>query len=202
MVSGMEVERIGPVEFAMRRGDLTDGCCCSTSFSGAVLVRGCNGGRFLLPGDATAVSSGEKVVDDCAVGVMGPAVDGVRDAAAERVCASATACEREGSVTIGGRAFRGSEGTAGVGEGTCLLRGLGGERFRFCRRLGDEDEDEEFALCCALLRAGPFTLPLNLLEKLLNRRWPCDERLEAVDWDHRLRFPRPSRTGAAFSCAT
>ena len=69
----------------------------------------------------------------------------MRDAAVDGVCASATACVREGSVTMGGKAFRGNEGTAGAGEEGCRFRGLGGDRLRFCRtRLGDEGK--EFAV--------------------------------------------------------
>ena len=100
------------------------------------------------------------------VGIEGVTADGVRDAAVDGVCASATACERDGSVIIGGRAFKGNEGTAGVGEEGCRFRGLGGDRLRFCRtRFGDGGK--EFGFGCTLLRAGPFTL--SLLEKLLNR---------------------------------
>lgn len=191
----MVVERIGPVELVVRRGDLI------CSFSGAVFVRDCRGGRLLLSRDKLPLPSPELESNGCVVGVKRPAVEGVRVAAVEGVCASATACVREGRVTIGGNAFRGNEGTAGVGDEGCRFRGLGGDRFRFCRtRLGEGGKEVE--LFWALLWACPFALPLNLLEKLLKRRWPLEERLDVVDWDHRFRLLKPSRTGTELSCAT
>ena len=115
------------------------------------------------------------------------AVAGVMVAIVDGVSAASTACESDVNVTIGGR-------IGGGWPGGVFLKGPSGLPFGEGRPLGIP-----FALgdgdCCALPR--PPKDPKDSesrLEKLLLLLCVEEDLLETVDWDHRFRFPTPSRT--------